>query len=531
MAAPHSSRSRHIWRLLPVAALSACTAVGPDFKPPTPSWSPVSWLTGHQPPTPQPRQPPPSVPTEAKIDPAWWSLFHDDELTKLESQVAAGNLDVRVAAQRLRESRAALGIAQAAGLPTVEGNAAYSRQQLSRNGVLSLAGSGASTVPTSNTSGAGAVPNSGSTGIFSPFNLYQAGFDATWEIDFWGHVQRGVESAAATATVADEAERDVLVRALAEVARDYVQMRGVQVNIEITRRNLKSAETSLGLTQQRAAGGLTTDLDVANAAALVASISAEIPTQEAQRDDLIDAIALLLGKPPQSLGEELATARPIPLAPPVVPVGLPSELARRRPDIRQAEASLHAATANVGVAVADFYPRVVLSGSVAVQAIQFKDLGNWGQSNTWAFGPTLVLPIFEGGRLHRTLELREAQQQEAAIGYQRTVLSALHEVDTALTDYAAQQRRRDALRVAVEQNRHALELAQDRYTNGVSDFLNVLDAQRNLLAAEQQYTDASTLIAVNLVSLYKSLGGGWESDLADAAPAPEQKWALKNILE
>ncbi len=532
MAALPIRRSRPLWRLLPLAVLAACTPVGPDAEAPTLPWSPVSWLTGHPAAKPvigkpAPDQPAPSLPVEARIDPAWWSLFHDAELTSLEGRVAAANFDVRIAAERLRESRASLGVAEAGALPTLEGTAATSRQQLSKKGVLSLAGNGTSTTPPSNTNGAGVA---GNTGIFSPFNLFQSGFDATYEVDFWGRVRRQVESAEASATASGEAERDVLLRALAEVARDYVQLRGVQRNIEITERNRQNAEKSLALTQQRAAGGLTTDLDVANAAALVASIAAELPTLEAQEDDLMDAIALLLGLPPQGLVAELATVRPIPPVPPRVPVGLPAELARRRPDIREAEATLHAATADIGVAVADFYPRVTLSGSVALQATQLHELG-WGQANTWAIGPSLSVPIFEGGRLHRTLELRKAQQQEAVVAYQRTVLTALHEVNTALTDYAAQQRRRDALLVAVEQNHHALDLAQERYADGVASFLDVLDAQRNLLAAEQQATDSTTTIATDLVALYKALGGGWQADLPDVPPPPEPKLSLDHVLE
>ncbi len=517
---------RQLWRLLPLAALYACAPVGPNSQAPKPQWSPVSWLTGHKPAKPQ--QAPASVPAEAPVDPTWWALFHDEELTSLESRVAAANFDVKVAALRLRESRAMLGVAEAAELPTLEGTAAYSRQQLSQKGILSLEGNGVSTVPTPNTGGGTATPN---TGIFQPFNLFQSGFDATWEIDFWGHARRQIESAEAQATANAEAERDVLLRALAEVARDYVQLRGVQRNIEITERNRQNAEKSLALTKQRAEGGLTTDLDVANAAALVASIAAELPTLEAQRDDLIDAIALLLGQPPQSLTAELEGTKPIPPVPPRVPVGVPSELARRRPDIRQAEANLHAATADVGVAVSDFYPRITLTGSVAVQATQLKQFSTWGEATTWSFGPSLTLPIFEGGRLHRTLELRKAQQQEAAIGYQRAVLGALHEVDTALTDYAAQQHRRDALLVAVEQNRRALTLAEERYADGVADFLAVLDAQRNVLAAEQQETDSTTQIATNLVSLYKALGGGWQTDLPDVAEPPKPAVTLDTLLE
>ena len=535
MAVPPKFRLRHVpcravLPLLPLVVLATCAPVGPNYEAPAPRWSLTSWLIGHPAPKPQPHQPPASTPTEAPIDPTWWSLFHDVELTTLESRVAANNLDVQVASTRLRESRAALGVSEAALYPTLEGSAAFSREHISQKGVLSLAGNSSSSVPAPNTGGANAIPNTGETAIFSPFNLYQAGFDASWEIDFWGRTRRGVEAATAAETEARESQRDVLLSALAEVARDYIQLRGVQRNIEITLRNRKSAEDSQKLTQERATGGLTTDLDVANAAALVSTISAQIPTLEAQRDDLIDAIAELLGQPPQTLNDELETTRPIPPVPPLVPVGLPSELARRRPDIRRAEAQLHEATADVGVAVADFYPNISLTGSVALQTTQLGNLGGWG-SNTWAFGPTLNLPIFEGGRLHRTLELRKQQQQEAAITYHRTVLVALHEVNTALTDYAAEQRRREQLRVAVVQNGRALSLAQDRYTEGVSDFLNVLDAQRNLLAAETQFTDTTTAIATDLVQLYKALGGGWEVALPDVPPPPEPKFSIDNLLE
>jgi NodT family efflux transporter outer membrane factor (OMF) lipoprotein len=528
VAASPRSRLRQLPGLLPFALLAACAPVGPNHQAPSVPWSPTSWLIGHPAPPAQPKQPAPSTPTEAPVDPSWWALFHDDELSALEGRVATGNLDVQVAGTRLLESRAILGVSEAALLPAAEGTAAYSRQQLSKNGVLSLVNTtGASSTPAPNTNGAGNAENS----IFQPFNVFQAGFDATWEIDFWGHARRGVESAEAASAAAREGERGVLLGAEAELARDYIQLRGVQRTIEITANNLQIAEKSQKLTQEKAEGGVTTDLDVANANALVATISSQLPTLEAQRDDLIDAIALLLGEPPQSLTGELLAGKPIPPVPPKVPIGLPSELARRRPDIRQAEAQLHEATADVGVAVADFYPRIVLSGSVALQATQLNHLGNWGNSNTWALGPTLSLPIFEGGRLRRTLELRKEQQQEAAIGYRRTVLTALHEVDTALTDYAAQQRRRDQLRLAVEANRKAVSLAQDRYTEGVADFLNVLDTQRDLLAVEQQYTQSTTEIGTDLVALYKALGGGWEAALPDVPPPEAPGFSIHNVLE
>ena len=203
---------------------------------------------------------------------------------------------------------------------------------------------------------------------------------------------------------------------------------------------------------------------------------------------------------------------PVPPVPPAVPVGLPSELARRRPDIMQAEAQLHAATANVGVAVASFYPSVTLSASLGLEALQPWQVFNLN-ARQYAAGPGITIPIFEGGQLTATLHLREAQQQEAALIYQRTVLQAWHDVDNALTAYKTEQARRDQLMLAVEQNHRALDLAQSRYQQGVSDFLTVLDAERSLLFTEQQLAQSTTTVSNNLVALYKALGGGWEEAL------------------
>ena len=519
MIAP-SSLSRFAVVVLAVA-LTGCQTMGPNFVKPTAPGVPAAWTAGH------PAQPDASAPVAEPPDPHWWTLFHDPELTWLEAKVAAGNLDVQQAAQRLAESRASLGVARAGYAPDVNGNANYTKQQLSKTGALALASEGP---PGAANNGAAATSNASlNTALFQPFNLYQYGFDAAWEIDFWGRVKRNVEASSASVAAAAEAQRETLLAALGELARDYVQLRGVQRNLEITRSNLDTAKQSLKLTTDRAEGGLTTDLDVASAAAQVANTASQIPNLEARQDQLINAIALLLGQPPRSLRTELVAAKPIPPVPPHVPVGLPSELARRRPDIRRVEAQLHAATAEVGVAVADFYPRVTLAASGAIQATQFSELGSWGQANTWAFGPSLTLPIFEGGKLKRALELRKAQQQEAAIAYHATVLNALHEVDNALTAYQAEQQRRVQLRESAAQNRRALKLAQDRYQQGVADFLAVLDAERSLLAAEQALTDSTTAVSTDLVQIYKALGGGWESDFPDVAEPPDEGFSLKDI--
>ncbi len=213
----------------------------------------------------------------------------------------------------------------------------------------------------------------------------------------------------------------------------------------------------------------------------------------------------------------------MPPVPPAVPVGLPSELARRRPDIRRAEAQLHAATADIGQAEADFFPKVTLSGSVGVQALRFKDLGNLGAFGALQFsgGPSVTIPIFEGGRLKYTLDLRKAQQQEAAVQYQQVVLQAFHDVDNALTNYSAEQLRREQLARAVDAGPPALALARQQYVQGLSSFLDVLTAQRTVFTAEQQYADSTTTVSTNLVQLYKALGGGWETSFPRDSPAEQ----------
>ena len=332
----------------------------------------------------------------------------------------------------------------------------------------------------------------------------------------WGKIRRSVEAAGATAQASEEARRGVLLTNLAEVARDYITLRGVQTQLRIARDNARIAQDSLKLTLQRAEGGMTTTLDVATAQAQLSTTLAQIPSLEQQEAQLINALSLLLGMPPNGLRAQLQTPRAVPPVPPRVPIGLPSELARRRPDVREAEARLHAATASIGVARAAFFPSVTLSGSVGLQAIQLAPLFGLN-ARQYAFGPGVTVPIFENGRLKATLHLTEAQQKEAALSYQQTVLQALHEVDNALTAYRSEQARRQQLIDAVTQNRRALELATARYAQGVSDFLTVLDAQRTLLVNELQLSDSTTLVSNNLVALYKALGGGWEADLPEAA--------------
>jgi outer membrane protein TolC len=431
-----------------VAALlmiAGCTVVGPDFKPPEAD-SAQSWVDGKQPVAKRPK----SVPVAEAIDPQWWTLFNDPTLTALEKRVADENPDVQVASVRMLESRAQLGVAEASFWPTSHANASYTRQQASNTGQFA-------TNP--NALGANGASGNIAGGLqplrLKPFDIFQVGFDASWEIDLWGGVKRSVESATASLQAAEEARRAVLLSTLAEVARDYIALRGIQTDLRIARDNVKTARQSLNLTQQRAAGGVTTDLDVANASAQLRNITAQIPQLEQREAAAINALSLLLGQPPNALRDELAMAKPVPPVPPRVPVGLPSELARRRPDLRQAEAQLHAATADIGVAIADFYPKLTLAGSAGLQSVQFGRVFDL-HSKIYALGPGISVPLFEGGRLKATLHFREATQQEAAINYQKTVLGAWHEVDNALTAYGTEQARREELLLAEGDNRRAL---------------------------------------------------------------------------
>ncbi len=259
----------------------------------------------------------------------------------------------------------------------------------------------------------------------------------------------------------------------------------------------------------QAEGGVATDLDVVRARAQVETTAALIPTLQAQRRLWADAIARLLGAPPRALDAELARGTGVPPVPTSLPVGVPSDLLRRRPDIRAAEANLHAATADIGVAVADYFPRLTLGGSFALQGIATGALTDWA-AQTYAAGPTLTLPIFQGGRIRRTVQLRRAQAREAALIYRRTVIAALHEASDALVTLTAEQRRHARLVAATTASRRALDLARVQYAAGTIDFLHVLDAERSQLAAEQSLAASTAAVSTDYVALYKALGGGWE---------------------
>ncbi|MGH6869103.1 MAG: efflux transporter outer membrane subunit, partial [Methylocella sp.] len=469
---------------------AGCVSVGPDFEAPDPLLPSVSFFGKPGPSAIANPAPAASAKGDTSpVDPTWWAAFRDPILTSLAGRVAAANLDVNSATLKLAESRSQLGVVASAALPAINGDASYQRQLFSENGLVSL---GKTLAPP------------GTSFVVPPISIYQPGFDASWELDLWGHVRRQIEAAGAQVEAAENQRRDMLVSTMAELARDYIQLRGVQAQIAISKENLDSTNEILQLTKTRAARGLTTQLDVENAAAEVASIRAQLPDLENQESMEINALSLLLDEPPGSLKSELARAKPVPPVPPRVPLGIASELARRRPDIRAAEAQLHAATADIGVAVADFYPSVKLNGTnVGLNALDLKDLWK-GSSLQYVLGPSLSIPIFDGGRLKSTLELREIQQQEAAITYHKTVLQAWHEVVNALVAYRTERQHRARLKDQVDHSRRALALSRERYDTGIIDFITVLDAARTLLQAELQYAQSTTNVSTNVVQLYKA---------------------------
>ena len=479
-----------------ILALDACT-VGPNFLPPKadtpPGWTDAALTSKEK--SVAVSQPPP--------DDAWWQSFHDSELTSLIARASAANLDLKEAALRIAESRMQERIAAAAALPTLDANASYASTRFSDttaqgelfNSLGSFKGIPGLKIPS--------YPN--------PYDQYQLGFDASWEPDLFGGVKRSEEAASANTQNAIEQKRDALVSLEGEVARDYVDLRGTQLKLSITDENVKADRETLTLLRQRRAAMLGNDLDVANEAAQVTATEAQLPLLRREIDSDINQLSLLLAREPGALKAELEAPRTVPPVPPEVPIGLPGDLARRRPDIRAAEATLHAATAQVGVAVANLYPSISFSAPFGLQSERIPALASWAAA-FYQVGPTITIPIFEGGRLRATVTLQETAQKEAAVDYAKTVLSAVHDVENALITYSTEQQHEKSLQATAVENRRAFVLAQQRYRDGIATFLDVLDAQRTLLATQLTLADSTEAVSTDLVALYKALGGGWQID-------------------
>ncbi|MFB0493548.1 NodT family efflux transporter outer membrane factor (OMF) lipoprotein [Methylobacterium sp. OAE515] len=434
------------------------------------------------------------------VDLRWWRSFRDPMLADLAERVATDNLDVRSAYERILQSAAQTQVVAAQALPRTAGASQESYLRLSPDGLVKLL-----------------QPAPGSK---PDFTLYNEGLSASWELDFFGRIRQAVEAADAQTLASVEARHGITLAALAELTQCYLQLRGAQVRLAIARRNLGVAEQNIALVQTRFANGAANTLDLAQARAQQATIAASLPPLLTQEASLINAVGLLLGEAPRALQAQLKPPRLVPRVPRVVPIGLPVELVARRPDVREAEARLRVAVAQTGVAVASFYPSVSLTGMVDVQSLTLGRLFTLA-SSAWQIGPSVTIPLFEGGRLKGTLALRESEQREAAVRFQQTVLAAWQQVDDARTAYTQAQHRRSELARAVAQNAIAVAAARQRYVEGAADFLNVNTTLAQLLQSQNDLAEADVLITTDLVRLYRVLGGGWDvADTPNATPRP-----------
>jgi NodT family efflux transporter outer membrane factor (OMF) lipoprotein len=425
----------------------------------------------------------------------WWKTFRDPELNSLIERAMKANLDLRVAEARLREARALRGIAAWGFLPSINAGASYLDQKRAENAQTFTA------------------PN-----LVFHTQLYDAHFDARWEIDIFGGQRRQLQAASARLAAIQEERRAVLVSVLAEVARNYVELRGYQNRLAISRQNVAAQSNAVEVLQARFQAGLTSELEVKRAQALLESLRAQVPPSVTAAEQAAHRLSVLLGQWPGALHPELEVAAPIPAAPPSVPVGLPSELLRRRPDVRAAERQLAAATADIGVEVAELFPKFSLIGTGGFQSLSATD---WFVPNGryWSAGPTVTWRLLDFGRIRASIHAANARQQQALAAYEQTVLAAFEDVENALVAYANEQVRYRALAESVAASRRGLELAQDLYAKGLGDFLSVLDAQRALYQAEDQLVVSERTMTQNVVALYKALGGGWEKHDAEQTTA------------
>ena len=465
-----------------VLVVAGCS-VGPNYREPDAA-VPAAWNEAQQ----------NGVNARAAELARWWTSFNDPLLDSLVARAVKANLDLRLAEARIREARASRAITAAGEWPRADVSGSYSRNRSSENAVGSQA------------QGAVAAPRSGAA---LEQDLFRTGFDAAWEINVFGGVRRSVEAADANLQATVEDRRNTLVTLLGDIARNYIDVRGFQQRILVARANLKSQQETLDLTRVRFQAGLSSDLEVAQAEGQLNTTAAQIPTLESSLKEATHRLDVLLGSPPGALWDELAKESAIPVLPPEVLVGLPSELLRRRPDIRRAERQLAAATAEIGAATAELFPKFSLTGAFGLQSISASDWFS-GPSRFWSLGPTIRWPIFDAGRIRANVEVRNAQQEQALTQYEKTILVALEDVENSLVNYSREQERYRALRNAVAAHRRAVEMSNELYLRGLLDFLTVLDNQRSLFASESALAQSEATVATNLVALYKALGGGWE---------------------
>ncbi len=458
------------WAVITMAA--GCAPVGPDYVAPE-NKAPAAWhseLAGTETPdTPDPH-------TLAN----WWVALKDPTLSSLENAATQGNLDLKSALARVREARARRQLSRAGLFPTLDLEGSATQSQSSEN------------------SGSGEVRES-----------YTAGFDASWELDLFGGVRRSNEAAAADLQAGVAALYDVLVSLTAEVGLNYMEVRTYQSRLTVARANLAAQQETFDLIRDRYSVGLTNELALQQARYNLESTRSRIPELQTGLAAALNRLAVLTGQTPGRLHAVLGRPKSIPAIPETIAVGIPADMLRRRPDIRKAERELAAQTARIGVAMAELYPKLRLSGSIGLEAIEAGELLN-SSSRFWSYGPRISWNIFDSGAVRNNIKIQEAIQEQALIAYEAAVLTALEEVENALIAYAQEQERRRRLLDAVNAAEIAAGLARDQYTAGMIDFSNVLEAQRTLLSFQDQLAQSNGTVTANLIRLYKSLGGGWQ---------------------
>jgi NodT family efflux transporter outer membrane factor (OMF) lipoprotein len=422
----------------------------------------------------------------------WWKVFNDPVLESLIQRSGTENLDLQVAYARVMESRALLGVAAGEHWPSVDAVGAYSRSRPSENGLLA------------------GLP----VGTVDEMSMHSVGVDASWEIDVFGRISRSVEAAQASMEASIENYRDVMVSMYSEVAQSYVDVRALQARLQFAQDNVKLQRDTLKLTRDRRAAELVPELDVEQAALVLASTESSIPLLRQAEAQAIHRLSVLLGQSPAFLYEELSPTSHVPEIPDDIAVGLPAELLRQRPDIRRAERTLAAETADIGIATAGLYPQFSLFGTFALEAQQAKDIGNW-DSRTWGFGPAMRWNLFDGNRIRSSIDVQKLQAEQAMIEYEKTVLLALEEVENAMVAFVEEQERAEALQRSVDAAAKSVELVKTLYEIGLTDFQNVLDMQRALTEQQDRLAESQGRVANNLIRIYTALGGGWSVEMPE----------------
>ncbi len=466
---------------LAVLALMAGCAAGPSYQPPR-TEVPPAFANGSQ-----------TNLGNGGTEIQWWKGFKDSKLDELVATSLTNNHDLRIATANLRQARALRQQRLADFGPSVNGDGAYTKSTASK------------------------AADFGFPRDVRELQLFDAGFDATWELDLFGRVRRSLEAGTADLQAAAATRRDVRVSLVSEVARNYFELRGTQHELAVARRNAQNQRETLDITLARLEAGRGTDLDVSRARAQLNNTLAIIPPMEASVSRAMHRLGVLTGRLPTALVSELQTPVPLPGMPQLVAIGSPADLLRRRPDIRVAERNLAAATARIGVQTADLFPRVTFNGRLGLEASHLSGLTKSG-SDTYAFGPQITWEALDIWHVRARIKAAGAQADAALAMYEKTALTALEETENALVDFGREESRRQFLLESVKASDNAAKLARQLYENGATDFLAVLDAERTALEAQDQLAQSETRTATYLVAVYKALGGGWENEPAKARP-------------